>query len=71
MAFQNVKSIGDIGVGVPRHFLLCRELQLRNAKAGALGVVGTTLDFVEVTGVLHWLRLVHAGLLRVIRPIAW
>ena len=49
-------------------FCLAGELQLRNAKAGALGVVGTTLDFVEVTGVLDWLRLVHDGLPRIIRP---
>ena len=52
-------------------FCVCRELQLRNAKAGALGVVGATLDFVEVAGVLHWLRLVHDGLHRVNRPIVW
>src|SRR6266481_6185318 len=34
VAFQNVKSIGDIGVAVPRHLLRRRELQLHNAKAG-------------------------------------
>ena len=68
VAFQNVKSIGDVGVGVPRHLLGCRELQLRNAKARARGVLGTTLDFVKRTGVLDWLRLVHDGLPRIIRP---
>src|SRR4051812_6269331 len=57
-----------MGVGVPRHLLGCRELQLGNAKAGALGVLGTTLDFVKLTGVLDWLRLVHDGLSRIIRP---
>jgi len=35
LAFQNVEGVGDIGVGVPRHFLRGGELQLRNAKAGA------------------------------------
>jgi CBS domain-containing protein len=29
--FQNVKSIGGIGVAVPRHLLRRRELQLQNA----------------------------------------
>src|SRR5882672_6897898 len=62
VAFQDVESIGDIGVGVPRYLLGCGELQLRDAKAGARGVLGTTLDFVKVTGVPDWLRLVHVGL---------
>jgi hypothetical protein len=35
-------------------------------------VLGTALDFVERTGVLDWLRLlVHVGLPRIIRPLAW
>jgi hypothetical protein len=55
-------------VGVPRHLLGCGELQLRNAKAGARGVLGAALDFVKLTGILDWLRLVHDGLPRIIRP---
>ena len=46
------------------------ELQLHDAKAGARGVLGSTLDFVKLTGVLDWLRLVHDGLPPIIRPLA-
>jgi hypothetical protein len=59
-----------MGVGVPRHLLGCRELQLHDAKAGARGVLGSTLDFVKLAGVLDWLRLVHDGLPPIIRPLA-
>jgi hypothetical protein len=36
---------------MPRHLLGRGELQLRDAKTGARSVLGTTLDFVKVTGV--------------------
>jgi hypothetical protein len=32
-------------VGVPRHLLRRRQLQLHNAKAGASGMLGAALDF--------------------------
>src|SRR6266481_10135032 len=51
VAFQNVKSIGDIGVTVPRHLLRRRELQLHNAKAGARGMLNATLHLAKMTGV--------------------
>ena len=51
VAFQNVKSIGDIGVAVPRHLLRRRELQLHNAKVGARGMLNATLHFVKMTDV--------------------
>jgi hypothetical protein len=34
-------------------------------------VLGATLDFIKVAGVLERLRLAHDGSLPMIRPIAW
>jgi hypothetical protein len=49
-------------VGVPRHLLRRRELQLRDPKAGAGGVLGAALDLIEMTGIPDWLSLLHVGL---------
>ena len=38
-----------------------RKLQLQDAKARPRGVLGTPLDFVEMTGVFHGVLLVHAA----------
>ena len=56
---------------MPRYLLGRGELQFRNTKAGARGVLGATLDFVKVAGVLDGLLLVHVGLLQTICSIAW
>ena len=66
LAFQHIEGIGDVGVGVPRHLLGRRELQLRDTKAGTRGMLRAALDFIEVTGVLDRLSLFHAGL-----PCLW
>ena len=70
VSFQNVKSIGDIGVGVPGHLLRRRELQLHDAKAGARCMLNATLDLVEMTGVPDCLPLFHIGLRRISLPSA-
>src|SRR5882724_12518277 len=49
--FQHIKGIADVIVGVPWHGLRRRQLQLADAEAGALQVIGATLDLVEMTGV--------------------
>src|SRR5690348_16748215 len=70
LAFEHVERVGDIGMGVPRHLLGRRELQLRDAKAGAGGMHRAALDVIEVTGVLDWLALLHVGLPGSSAPIA-
>src|SRR6201995_485244 len=62
LAFRHIERIRHVGVGMPPHLLLRRQLQLRNAKAGAGGGLGAALDVLEVIGVLDRLPLLHAGL---------
>jgi len=62
LAVQNVKCIGCIGVTVPRHLLRRRELQLHDAKAGALGMQNAAFHLVEMAGVPDRLPSAHIGL---------
>ncbi len=51
VSFQNVKSIGGIGVAAPRHLLRRRELQFQNTKAGALCMKNATLRLIKMTDI--------------------
>src|SRR5438552_6615002 len=50
---EHVERVLDIVVVVPGHFLVRRDLNLVDPKAGAFGMRGPSLDFVEMTRVFH------------------
>src|SRR5215831_6377781 len=62
VSFQDVKSVGYMGVAMPRYLLHRRKLQLQNAKARARGMLNATLRVIKMTGVPDRLPLFHVGL---------
>src|SRR3989449_6896996 len=50
---EHVERVLDIVVVMPGYFLVRRDLNLVDPKAGAFGMRGPSLDFVEMTRVFH------------------
>src|ERR1041385_4140202 len=53
LSIEDVEGVLDVVVIVPGHFLLRRDLNLVDPEAGALGMRGPPLDFVEMARVFH------------------
>src|SRR4030088_2989883 len=52
-AFQYIKGIAYVVVGVPRNSLGRRQLKLANSEAGTLQVAGSTLYLVQMTSIFQ------------------
>src|SRR5919197_2699474 len=51
LSLNDVKSVLDIAVAMPRHGLSRRDLKFRDAEAGTFGVISAPLYFIKMTGI--------------------